>query len=363
MTALISKAVSDNSNGRLFDAGAKPAPAARANFIRDLTDGQPVSTVFLVGARTLRQKRNGEHFLTMTLRDATGAVPAVCWDDASAMHEIAEPGVAVRVTGRYELHERYGAQLTVQSLAAAAEGDYRLADLMDAPAFEPAKMEDDLRRLIETVQNAWLRRLLDELFGESSDTWQRFRRAPAAKFYHQAYRHGLLEHTLSVGQAVSAISACFPGIDRDLALTGALIHDIGKIEAYAQDPTAIDLTDAGKLHGEIPLGYFLVRSTIERIEGFPSQLARAVLHILLSHHGTYENGSPVTPCTREATLVHAIDNLGGKLGSFDRLEKGLPDGAAWTQYDRAIEGSAWFPSADAPTEAPVATPLSAASGE
>jgi 3'-5' exoribonuclease len=134
-----------------------------------------------------------------------------------------------------------------------------------------------------------------------------------------------------VGQAVSAISACFPGIDRDLALTGALIHDIGKIEAYAQDPGAIDLTDAGKLHGEIPLGYFLVRKTIERIDGFPPRLARAVLHILLSHHGTYENGSPVTPCTREATLVHAIDNLGGKLGSFDRLEKGLADGVAWTQ--------------------------------
>ena len=166
-----------------------------------------------------------------------------------------------------------------------------------------------------------------------------------------------------MGQAVSAISACFPGIDRDLALTGALIHDIGKIEAYAQDPTAIDLTDAGKLHGEIPLGYFLVRSTIERIDGFPQRLARAVLHILLSHHGTYENGSPVTPCTREATLVHAIDNLGGKLGSFDRLEKGLPDGAAWTQYDRALEGSAWFPPVDEGTEAPVTTPLTAASGE
>ena len=355
--------MSDNGNGRLFEAGATPVPAARATFIRDLTDGQSVSTVFLVGARSLRQKRNGEQFLTMTLRDATGSVPAVCWDDASAMHEIAAPGVAVRVTGRYELHERYGAQLTVQSLTAAEERDYRLADLMEAPSLEPAKMEDDLRRLIDTVQNASLRRLLDELFGESSDVWQRFRRAPAAKFYHQAYRHGLLEHTLSVGQAVSAISACFPGIDRDLALTGALIHDIGKIEAYAQDPTAIDLTDAGKLHGEIPLGYFLVRSTIERIAGFPPQLARAVLHILLSHHGTYENGSPVTPCTREATLVHAIDNLGGKLGSFDRLEKGLPDGAAWTQYDRAIEGSAWFPPADAETEAPLAPPLTAAAGE
>ena len=130
------------------------------------------------------------------------------------------------------------------------------------------------------------------------------------------------------------------------------------------------MTDAGKLHGEIPLGYYLVRSTIERIEGFPPELARALLHILLSHHGTYENGSPVTPRTREATLVHAIDNLGGKLGSFDRLQKGLQDGETWTQYDRAIEGSAWFPAANGesdvsvePAAEPAVQPLSAASGE
>jgi 3'-5' exoribonuclease len=362
--------LSENGNGRLFEAGSAPAPSARTTFIRDLTDGDSVEAVFIVSARSLRQKKNGEHFLTMTLRDSSGAVSAVCWEDASSLQKTAEPGAVVHVTGRYELHERYGSQLTVKALAAAKEGDYRLADLVEAPPLEPAKMEDDLRRLIETIQNPSLRRLLDDLFGEGSETWQRFRGAPAAKFYHQAYIHGLLEHTLSVGQGVSAISACFPGIDRDLAVTGALIHDIGKIEAYAQDPMAIDLTDAGKLHGEIPLGYYLVRSTIERIGDFPPPLARALLHILLSHHGTYENGSPVTPCTREATLVHTIDNLGGKLGSFDRLQKGLQDGATWTQYDRAIEGSAWFPAPNGDSEVPLvpaAEPavqsLSAASGE
>ncbi len=358
--------LSENGNGRLFEAGASPAPSSRTVYIRDLTDGTSVQAVFLVSARSIRQKKNGEQFLTMTLRDRSGTLSAVCWEADSSLQEIAQPGAVVHTTGRFEMHERWGAQLTVQALAPAADGDYALADLVEAPPLEPDKMEADLRRLIETVQNPSYRLLLEELYGERSETWQRFRRAPAAKFYHQAYCHGLLEHTLSVGQAVSAISACFPGIDRDLALTGALIHDIGKIEAYAQDPTAIDLTDAGKLHGEIPLGYYLVRSTIERIDGFPEGLARALLHILLSHHGTYENGSPVTPRTREATIVHAIDNLGGKLGSFDRLEKGLQDGETWTQYDRAIEGSAWFPAANgngAAPLAPAAEPLTAASGE
>jgi 3'-5' exoribonuclease len=354
--------LSENGNSRLFEAGVQSSPSERTTFIRGLVHDQPVEEIFLVSARSLRQRKNGGQFLTMTLRDRTGTVPAVCWDEVETLQELAAPGAVLRVSGRYEQHERWGPQLTVQALAAVPEGEYLLADLMEAPPLEVGKMEDDLRRLIETVQNPSLRRLLDALFGERSETWQRFRSAPAAKFYHQAYRHGLLEHTLSVGQGVGAISACFPGIDRDLSVTGALIHDIGKLEAYAQDPTAIEMTDAGKLHGEIPLGYYLVRSTIERIEGFPPELARALLHILLSHHGTYENGSPVTPRTREATLVHAIDNLGGKLGSFDRLQKGLQDGETWTQYDRAIEGSAWFPPSSAETE-PAPEPLTAASGE
>ena len=157
---------------------------------------------------------------------------------------------------------------------------------------------------------------------------------------------------------MSAISASFGGVDRDLAVTGALIHDIGKIEAYGLDPAAIDLTDDGKLLGEIPLGYYLVRREIEQIDGFPWELARALLHIVLSHHGALENGSPVLPATREATVVHAIDNLGGKLGSFDRLQKELPDGESWSAWDRALAGSAYFRRAT-----PSPAPLPAAAGE
>ena len=174
--------------------------------------------------------------------------------------------------------------------------------------------------------------------------WTRFREAPAAKYYHQAYRHGLLDHTVSVAQAVSAAASSFPGIDRDVAIAGALLHDIGKTIAYNDDPLAIDLTDAGRLQGEIPLGYYLVRREVERIRGFDQDLAQAILHIVLSHHGSYENGSPVLPATREATLVHAIDNLGGKLGSFDRIERGLADGEAWSRFDRGIDSAAYFSS-------------------
>ena len=139
-----------------------------------------------------------------------------------------------------------------------------------------------------------------------------------------------------------AAATFFPGIDRDVAVAGALLHDIGKTEAYNDDPLAIDLTDPGRLQGEIPLGYYLVRRQIEDIPGFDPALAQAVLHIILSHHGSLEHGSPVVPCTREAVLVHMIDNLGGRLGSFDRLERELPAGEAWSSFDRALSGSAYF---------------------
>jgi 3'-5' exoribonuclease len=215
--------------------------------------------------------------------------------------------------------------------------------MLDGPPRDVAQMEADLRELLATVRDPHLRMLLDAVFGESSELWRRYRDAPAAKHYHQAYRHGLLEHSLTVAQGVGAMAATFPGIDRDVAVAGALLHDVGKLDAYTADCGAIDLTDAGRLQGEIALGYYRVRRLIEDVAGFPPQLAQAVLHIILSHHGALVHGSPVLPCTREATLVHMIDNLGGRLGSFDRLEKGLPVGATWSSFDKALGAGAWFP--------------------
>ena len=206
------------------------------------------------------------------------------------------------------------------------------------------EMAADLDALIETIQRPHLRTLLARLIDRSTETGAAYHSAPAAKYYHQAYRHGLLEHCLSVAQGVSALAAgpFRGGIDRDLAVTGALLHDIGKTEVYATVNGAIELTDSGKLLGEIPLGYYMVRREIERIDGFPPAEAEGLLHIILSHHGKLEHGSPVVPCTREATLVHFVDNLGGNLGSFDRIERTLADGASWSDFDRGISASAFF---------------------
>jgi 3'-5' exoribonuclease len=211
-------------------------------------------------------------------------------------------------------------------------------------------MEADLRELVATVQTPHLRRLLGVIFAPGSPTWEAYRNAPAAKHYHEAYRHGLLEHCLTVAQAVGAIAATFAAIDRDVAVTGALLHDIGKLDTYELGDDGIQMSDAGRLQGEIALGYYLVRSVIQGLEGFPAELEQALLHIILSHHGSLRHGSPVVPCTREATLVHMIDNLGAKLGSFDRVESELPDGESWSAFDKGIGAGAYFGSAIDPEE-------------
>jgi 3'-5' exoribonuclease len=313
-------------------------------FVRDLCDGQEVNEVFVVRAHSRRQKRNGEPFLKLQLGDNTGAVEALIWDGVEELGPVCPTGSVIRILGRYSVDERYGASLTVKRMRPAGEGEYELADLMEAPPVPYEQMAAELEALIETIDTPHLRALLARLVDRSTETGAIYHVAPAAKYYHQAYRHGLLEHCLSVAQGVSVLARgpFRGGVDRDLAVTGALLHDIGKTEVYAMSNGAIELTDRGKLLGEIPIGYYLVRREIERIEGFPVGDAEGLLHIILSHHGKLEHGSPVVPCTREATLVHFVDNLGGNLGSFDRIERTLAEGASWSDFDRGISASAYF---------------------
>ena len=215
-------------------------------------------------------------------------------------------------------------------------------DPVGSPARTVEQMEQDLRALIATVQSPHLTALLTRILAPDSETWTLYRDAPAAKRYHHAYTHGLLEHSLQVAQAVSAMSAIFPGVNRDLAVTGALVHDIGKLDTYRCIGGRIEMSDAGRLHGEIALGFGRIRDEVAHIGGWPDDLQQALLHIILSHHGSLEHGSPVVPCTREATLVHMADNLGSKLGSFDRIERTLDAGEQWASYDNGIGTVAYF---------------------
>ncbi len=310
--------------------------------VREFQDGQCVAQVMLVRSAALRRGRDGDEVLKLTLGDRTGKVSAVVTDELAQARASYRPGTFVWISGTISVPERFGPELTLESIRPADENEYDRAEFVDGPLHSARQMEADLRELITTIRDPHLQRLLTLVLGEGSATWPHFRVAPAAKHYHQAYRHGLLEHSLTVAQAVSATSATFPGIDRDVAVTGALLHDIGKLDAYETHDEAIEMTDLGRLFGEIALGYYRVRRALEDLDDFPRETAEAVLHVILSHHGSLEHGSPVVPCTREATLVHMIDNLGGRLGSFDRLERSLASGEQWSAYDKGIGGGAFF---------------------
>ena len=201
--------------------------------LNELTDGTEIDQVLLVREVERRQRRDGGDYLRVQLGDRTGAVACMIWDELAEVQEIACAGAPVRVRGRYTVHPRFGPQINLRGLEAAEPGTFEMNDLLDGPVRDVELMESEIRELIDTIQEPHLGILLECVFGEDSALWAGYRVAPAAKYYHQAYRHGLLEHSLGVAQAVSAISATFPGIDRDVAISGALLHDIGKLEVPA----------------------------------------------------------------------------------------------------------------------------------
>jgi len=304
--------------------------------LADITDGTEVDRTLLVRDVERRTKRDGSPFLHLVLGDRSGSVPAVMWDDATAC-----AGEPAHIVGRLAEHPRYGRQLTVAELRAPTDAVDWTA-LLDGPESSTEQLEYDLDLLIASVTDADLQGLLSRLLGRETEFGRRFRAIPAAKYHHHAYPHGLLDHSVAVAQLVSAAAMTLSGVDRDLAVTGALLHDIGKLDAYEVSGGCADLGDAGKLAGEIPLGYYRVRSAIEATPGFPAERAQALLHVLLAHHGRLEFGSPVPPCTREATLVHTMDNLSGQMGAYDRLRKETAAGESWSRFDRVLEASAFL---------------------
>jgi 3'-5' exoribonuclease len=327
---------------QLGETASAPPSRRPHQELRGLADGDRIDSFYVVRERSRRPTKRGGEWLSLKLSDRSATVSAKCWDGVDECFAAAEPGTVVGVRGRWESSAQWGDALIVEALRPTAEDEYDAAALLESSPIPLERLEGDLRALLETIRTPELSELLGRFFLPETEIWRRFRDAPAAKHFHHGYRHGLLEHALTVAQSVSAAASFFPGIDRDVAVTGALLHDIGKLDAYNDDPLAIDMTPLGRLQGEIPLGYYRVRREIETIEGFDPELAQAVLHIILAHHGSLEHGSPVVPCTREATLVHMMDNLGGKLGSFDRIERSLAEGESWSGFDRGISSAAYF---------------------
>ncbi|MHB1296745.1 MAG: 3'-5' exoribonuclease YhaM family protein [Anaerolineae bacterium] len=280
---------------------------------------------YLLREKNVTATRNGGSLLRVILADSTGTISAVLFDAPGHVSESLAVGQGVEVTGRVTEH-REQLQITLERITPATLTN--LSDYLPAAHRPMAEMIEEFDGLLASVTNPSLSRLLSAVFGDTA-TYNAFTQAPAAKTYHHACIGGLLEHTLSVARLVLAACTIYSELDRDLALTVTLLHDLGKLHAY--DPISFELTSEGLLWGHLYGGSAQVQTAIDSIRDFDPELRLRVVHALLAHHGKLENGSPVVPMTLEAIVLHYADNLDGDArGALDQYGRSEGDGKAFT---------------------------------
>lgn len=306
--------------------------------LKDVVERSRVRGVYLCTQKTLARGRNDRAYLNLTLADRSGELEGRVWDQAEAvagrfaeLDLVRVEGTAVVYQGRLQLH--------LADVVRADDPGLDPADFVRASELPVEELWRDLRALAATVQSAPLRRLLDAVL-DDPELAERLRRAPAAKSIHHAYVGGLLQHTLSVARVVELACTHYareaPGlVDRDLALTGAILHDLGKTRELTAE-RGLGYTDIGRLLGHIVLGDALVEEKLRAIPDFPPEVALRLRHVLVAHHGEREFGSPKRPKTVEAFLVHHADALDCQLG-FLRDLFAREQTKGWSSYQRLYD--------------------------
>ncbi len=278
-------------------------------FVRDLVADQQIDTPFLISAMEVRQKRNGEDFLALVLSDRTGEIRAVLWDGvAEATHEVSTGDYAL-VSGKVTLFQDR-LQVTAYRLHRLEPNDVDEADFVPATTGDVRKMWQELLDAVARIQEPLLRRLLEEILGDERIA-ERFRRCPAAKRHHHVFRGGLLEHTLSLVRLCEIVAEHYPSLNRDLLVAGAVLHDFGKLEELRFD-LEFDYSDEGQLVGHIVMAASYLDRQMREM-GFDDQLRIRVLHMVVSHHGEEQFGSPRKPMTPEAVALHYLDMLDSRM--------------------------------------------------
>jgi 3'-5' exoribonuclease len=305
----------------------------KPQFIASLADGQIVSSLFLVREKEVRTSvRSGKSWLELSLIDRSGSMPAKMWENFEALAKTFECDDVIRVRGRVKIYNGQK-ELTLDQIIPAADGDYDLADFLPHTKQEIEKLYASLKAAIAGMKNPWLRQLLTCVV-DDPEIAPRLKRAPAAMTMHHAYVGGLLEHVVSLIGLAAAMSAHYPELDSDLLLAGVVLHDIGKLDELRY-VRGIDYSDHGRLLGHIMIGTRLVREKCNAIVGFPAPLAVLVEHLILSHHGTHEFGSPSLPQIPEAVILHFIDDVDSKMaGMRATLEAAAADSSAGNWTDR-----------------------------
>ncbi|HTC32626.1 MAG TPA: HD domain-containing protein [Bryobacteraceae bacterium] len=326
-------------------------------YLSDLKPNQVFTTTLLVHGKDVRQKKSGEPYLSMLLGDRTGEIDAKMWDNVAEVVDTFERDDFVKVKGLLQIFQNR-LQMTVHKMARVMDADVDFADFFPASTRDPMEMFGELRALVAGVRNPHLRALL-EAFLNDEPLARMYRTAPAAKHVHHAYLGGLIEHVLSVCRLCHLTASHYGTVDYDLLLTGAVLHDIGKVAELTYD-RSFGYSTEGQLLGHIVIGLGLLHEKLQQIPDFPPKLRVLVEHLIISHHGELEFGSPKVPLFPEALLLHHLDNLDSKMECMRALaEKDRHIEGCWTGYSTAMERSIlkkakYLEEAPPATESPVA---------
>jgi len=313
------------------------AAPTEKTLIADLVPDSRVVTYFVCSNKEVATTRDGREYLRLVLRDASGELKAVQFDPSEEALEDLAAGDVVKVVGQYSENQQYGPQLKVQQLYILEEGEYDPSALVAVSPVPLDELTARLDALVGSVRDPELRWLLARTLDPDEEPGATYRVAPAAVRNHHAYLYGLLEHSLYVAEVAAAVADRYPQLDRDLVIVGGLLHDIGKVVAYSVDPFRPGLTDKGRLHGEIVIGSAMILDLIRERPSFPEETATRLLHIVVSHHGEREKGSPAVPMTREAVVVHYCDDMTARIAAFDEAERATSAADSWTVFSRMLE--------------------------
>ncbi|MEA3402609.1 MAG: HD domain-containing protein [Armatimonadota bacterium] len=329
--------------------------------VNELEVGDRVVGTYAARNKSLASFRSKPgQYLSLTLADATGEIPARMWDNAEEAAALFGAGDAVTVRGVVEEY-RGQKQLVIERLKRAEVEEVDRAVLVPSSSRDIEHLRQRLLETAEGVREPHLRALVDSFFGDE-EFLECFCRAPGAKSLHHSYIGGLLEHTVGVIEVLEAVVRVHPELDRDVLMAGALLHDIGKV-AELECSTSIEYTDQGRLVGHTVLTDRMVNRAIDEIDGFPEELANRLTHLLLSHHGQREYGAPVLPMTAEACALHYADNLDAHVQYFNQVvSDGRSAGTQWSDYQRLFERYIYVgsdsatPGSQLPPQAPKAPP-------
>ena len=309
-------------------------------FIDGLTDGESIEEIYLVAEKQVRSNRNGNPYLHLELRDRSGSMPARFWNASEHLQRAFEPGDFTHVKAKVQLHQG-GLQMIVSQIERVAPERLELTDFLPHTEQDVNKLLERVRGFVRKIGQPHLRALCDAFLIDEQFV-RGFLQVPAGIRVHHAYIGGLLEHVATMMELADRIAPLYPGLDRDLLMVGVLLHDAGKVRELAWG-RVFGYTDEGQLIGHLTIGVEMVNEKLAEVadlvgEPFPRELLYRVKHLILSHHGALEFGSPKVPMTPEALALHHLDALDSKLHMFLReIREDRNPEAAWTQFNPTLQ--------------------------